>query len=115
MIHKITIDVEVPDGYEPTGEYRWPNPNEPFLAYTGNVVTMPIGDTVGRRGNRIILRKKWAFPAWFPNGRWLVYRYGSWYVGDRELNSGLMAERVWEFHGEIFVPPTCPNQIQCVR
>jgi hypothetical protein len=33
MIHKEVIlrDVEIPDGYEPTGEYRVPLDDEPFL------------------------------------------------------------------------------------
>lgn len=108
MIQKITIDVEVPDGYEATGEWRWPNADEPFLTVAGTVCTMHIGDTVGRRGNRIILRKKWAFPAWFPNGWWLMYCGGDWYVRDYVCGAKhvVKAEAAYAIHGEVFTPPT---------
>jgi hypothetical protein len=57
MIHKEVIlrDVEIPDGYEPTGEYRSPVVNEPFL-YDGNVISAHNHST-----KRLILRK---IPQW---------------------------------------------------
>jgi hypothetical protein len=69
MIHKEVIlrDVEIPDGYEPTGEYRVPSDNETFLPCV-----------------RIILRK---VPVWrdpvLPADAGKLCRYwndGSWYT-----------------------------------
>jgi hypothetical protein len=54
---QITINVSPPDGYEVTGEYRWPQPNEPFLTSTGTACACHDNDQCGRRQNRIILRK----------------------------------------------------------
>lgn len=123
MIQQITISVEAPAGYEATGEYREASPGEPFLTLTGGAQTIHNNDQCGRKGKRIILRKQWAFPAWFKNGWWL-YNCGSNRWAACELQpicppnvyweKAIEANRLWEFHGETFVAPPVPS-IQCVR
>jgi hypothetical protein len=50
----INLNVDVPDGYETTGEYRQPIIEEPFLDEAGKLFA---GKFAGHCGPRIILRR----------------------------------------------------------
>lgn len=52
MKHKVTIEVEVPEGWEPTGEFRAPVVSEPYLGHE----SIFLSDGRSPRP-RIILRK----------------------------------------------------------
>ena len=113
----LTVDLDVPEGYELTGELRLPKRGETILCpkevvkyiYTDHITDMcPL------------LRKVWKPPAWLPNGCW-VYRFcDDWYVSTTEpqsCDSGKsyrspcnfgMLELVRLFGGE-FVPPSVNN------
>lgn len=116
MIQQITISIDVPDGYEFVG-YREPMPCEPWLSPSGYVRSTTMYEHDSLKVKRIILRKKWAFPAWFAAG-WFLEKneYGDWHVTkDRSWTwNGIKAEMLWAFHGETFNPPTV-DKLQCVR
>jgi hypothetical protein len=54
---KFEIEAEIPEGYEPTGEYRQAKTGEPWID-GGRVCSVPTNYAV------IILREKWQWPAW---------------------------------------------------
>ena len=77
---KIEIEVDVPDGWEATGEYRVPYIGDFYVHHTGsspiafqNVVIGPRNVVIGPR---IILRKKYVPPSWLKPGTW-IYKHGS--------------------------------------
>lgn len=118
MIQQITIQIETPEGYEATGEYRFPRVGEPFMSVSGNAVIPTDADSCNRRMNRIILKKVWSFPAWFGNG-WELRRDfvspGTWTVHKSDFGRFMFADALWAFHGETFAPPTGIEKLQCVR
>jgi hypothetical protein len=127
MYQQLTIGVEVPAGYEATGEFRWPKAGEPFLTNSGTASNSSANDVCGLSQNRIILRKLWSFPEWFGKGWWLyknchssnwlvtdcepsVHSIGSCMVGWQQAWPGsacITATELWQFHGEEFTPPSC--------
>lgn len=86
-MHKETIEVtlDVPDGYELTGEYKEPNKDgsDSFIGYDGTKLSGHSLDTYGRK--RFILRQAWTPPAWMPEGYWL-YRMNSsdWFLAKNQ-------------------------------
>jgi hypothetical protein len=54
---KFEIKADIPEGYEPTGEYRQAKTGEPWID-GGRVCGVPTNYAV------IILREKWKWPAW---------------------------------------------------
>lgn len=82
-LQKVTLDVDVPEGYEATGEWRRPIGDEPHIIGDGRVMVAHPNDFGARMLYRIILRKlpdpveEWlAQHPWLPEGRW-VYRFAS--------------------------------------
>ena len=65
---KVSLDVTIPEGYEPTGEYRSPEIDEYYLSTAGDARV-----AYGSYGQpRIMLRKK----AWVPvDGELYYYMY----------------------------------------
>jgi len=59
---KFEIEAEIPEGYEPTGEYRIIGVDEPFLNSATGIVS--VGSETLSMCKRIILRKK----RWIPVG-----------------------------------------------
>ena len=53
---KFEIDVDIPDGYEPTGEYRYPRSGEPFMSPLEVKATTTFNPR--GTGRRLILREK---------------------------------------------------------
>lgn len=117
MIQRITINVSIPDGYEATGDFRWPVVGDLFLTEDGDTVAHA---SVSYWSPRFILRKKWAFPKWFAAGwfLWFNTAYNKWVVCERVFEgtntSGFFATDIWAFHGETFVPPTHAKKLQNV-
>ena len=58
---KVTIEVDVPDGYEPTGEYRCPEGHEAYLTDSGKLQYANVRFECIKC---IILRKQFEWPAW---------------------------------------------------
>lgn len=124
-LQKVTIEVDVPEGYEATGEWRWPRTGEPALTTTGRAFCAHADDECGRRGARIILRKlpdpveEWlAQHSWLPVGRW-VYRHhgGYWWITDKQpephrdaydvsdASYDIGVEEIARVFGHTFTPP----------
>ena len=70
---KFEIEAEIPEGYEPTGEYRQAKTGEPWID-GGRVCSVPTNYAV------IILREKWQWPAWLKADyvEWNIYT-GVWH------------------------------------
>lgn len=73
--HELTIRVEVPDGYELTGEFRIPVRGERVLFHTGQETAVEIVTeymlNVAPKRPRIIVRRAWIAPSWIPDGAWV--------------------------------------------
>lgn len=121
---KVTLDsLEIPCGFEPTGEYRQPRKGETYLNPCNTTVVNALDDY---SSCRIILRKTWQPPSWIPNGYW-IYRASlvSWRVCRTEpIECGvgrwngvdsLSAHTLASFYDDKeFVPPT-HSKIQVIR
>jgi len=55
---RFEIEAEIPEGYEPTGEYRLGMQGDSWLSVDGSV-GRGCAETL-----RVILREKWQWPAW---------------------------------------------------
>lgn len=76
----LTVVLEVPEGYELTGEFREPLKGDTFLMYGDRG-----GITTGSRVfARPILRKVWQPPKWLPGGRWVWKFDGRWWASQTE-------------------------------
>lgn len=62
----IQLDIDIPEGYEATGEFRLPKTGEYRIGVRGNVVET--GDADWHFMPSIIIRPKWQPPACFPKG-----------------------------------------------
>ena len=122
----VMMEVDVPPGYEATGEYRAANVGEIYMGAHEPVVFQTNAMGVWPR---IILRPKWQPPACFPEGTWLYQCFGDyWYLSNIEppphlFNStwhirrddALPAPDFAAFHGEKFTPPEGVTTIQVLR
>lgn len=113
---KSEIEVDVPDGWEATGEWR--------PARQGEAVIHPdhchafVMNTEGM-SNRIILRKKYVPPSWLKPGTWLFQtESGIWYASRSEPNGtkplysyGPEATLHRDIFPDFVPPPTNPYQI----
>ena len=93
-LQKVTLEVDVPEGYEATGEWRWPRTGEPALTTTGRAFCAHADDECGRRGSRIILRKlpdpveEWlAQHPWLPEGCYVYRCQGELFISRWEPHS----------------------------
>lgn len=120
MIQKITIDVDIPEGYDAI-DFRLPLVDDIYRTMFGTAVACSRTDIFSVGQERIILRKKWAFPAWFKSGWWLFKTQpGTWYVGQNNWFYGsdttaFYAPLLWEFHGQEFESPIGVKELQCQR
>lgn len=83
-MHKetITVTVDVPDGYELTGELRPPKAGEISLMW-GNPISFYKWNE-DASAPCFILRKAWIPPAWMPEGYWLYKAADGWYISKTE-------------------------------
>lgn len=110
---QVTIDANAPYGYEFVGEYRWPQPGEPWLDSGGNV-RVAENSLSSRNFNCLILRRSWVPPAYLPEGCWLFETADKWFISDVEPGIGnvadldsarINAKEFAKLHGETFEPP----------
>ncbi len=59
---QITIEVDIPDGYEATGEFRLPDESREFWLSLTARLCFPHNGQPTCDGPRIIVRKKWQWP-----------------------------------------------------
>ena len=109
----VMMEVDVPPGYEATGEWRPAQEGECFL---DDVSSDP--EVAGRNHDysSIILRPKWQPPACFPDGagigRWTQTGRG-WWVTHNGVT--LDADDLAQIYGETFTPPEGVTTIQVQR
>ena len=78
MKQEITITVDIPEGYEATGEYRRAEDSDVWLGSEASVMRG------GNMNSRIILRKKWTAPEFLRPG-WIAQMFdGRWFWSDTE-------------------------------
>lgn len=121
------ITADIPEGYEPTGEFRTPKEGEYSISTGGCRHGVHKWSEDGNSGPRVILRKAWHPPKCFPNGAWVYKGYKSfdWFVVQgfkpREIGNsgryqgngtGVEADRLAALFGETFTPPEHTNCIQ---
>jgi hypothetical protein len=114
---KQKIEIDVPAGYEATGEYRCAKVGEWYFDCCSNAVECKQYTTCGQYP---ILRKVWELPKWF-TPKWYLYKNchtEAWMVTDEHPNGNsfgyshkwgfsMDAKALWAFHGETWVePPT---------
>ena len=124
---EITIKLNVPEGYELTGEYRTPRYADAYLTIIGNIS----GCRHFVKGSRFILRKKWRAPDWIPDGAWVYQhgqtgvwwvarskpsyddRYGSgvWLDGTGDGTGDVHAMSIARLHNDTFSPPP----VDCIQ
>ena len=124
---KVTVEIDVPDGYKATGELRYPVPLVDYYLLINPVRVGHLKSLQSTTGPRFILRKSWEPPAWLPDGCW-VYLNGhskKWIVTNKEpewyRGFGSCIDGCWEnadyatcigadelasiHYGETFTPP----------
>lgn len=82
MNQTFNLSIEVPDGYEATGEYRTPTNGETYLTPGGVVATGPAEERY------FILRRGWIPPTWLPVDNWLYNNSEQWCITNREPRQG---------------------------
>lgn len=105
---QFTIDVDVPEGYEPVA-YRPPRAREVYLR-DGQATEATF---TCERLSAVILRKKWEPAAWMPKGARL-YRgcLGAWKFEKHGAPGNVDAVVLAALYGETFIPPpTSPVQL----
>lgn len=114
---EITIKVDIPDGYEATGEFRFPRKGESHLEWPDMNNIMVAGlDYVHKR--HIILRKKWQWPEWLKlpyiamdhNGEWFAFSEKPTKY-DTDWDGGLFACPLSAKYFD-FTPPECTDWTQ---
>jgi hypothetical protein len=92
MKQSVTTEVEIPDGYAATGEFRLPQPYEYYLNCFGEAKTHTDPDYPA-----FILKKSWVWPKWLKakyiakdiDGCWFGYMLKPRYDKNYWLPSGL--------------------------
>jgi hypothetical protein len=131
-----TIDIQIPDGYEWTGEVRKPVKGDLYIFHCPRFKSLNKNGKVAVAvdGNfdyeYPIVRKTWTAPACFPKGSWLYRDFcGTWFVSDQipkrtgnsyersTIHFSCQADALCKLvggKGEVFVPPTDTYCIQIV-
>lgn len=80
MNQTFSITVDVPQGYEATGEYRPAIGEEIYLDRDseGGIEAGP-----SRAGSHFILRRAWMPPTWLPIDNWLYWNGSEWKITNR--------------------------------
>lgn len=122
---QITIEVDIPDGYEATGEFRLPDESRECWLSNFSAVCEPHGGRATVHGPRLILRKKWQWPDWL-KAPWIAMdKNGEWYAYKEQpdLMDGFVT---WQSSGPAshtlidsgmfdFTPPECTDWKQSLR
>jgi hypothetical protein len=66
------ITAEIPEGYEPTGEFRGVSKGEHYITMLGDVL-LSTGDDPRSELPRVILRPVWQWPEFIKPGTWFAY------------------------------------------
>ena len=82
MKQEITITVDIPEGYEATGEFRYPVSGELYLENEGCADRASSEQIFGR--HRFILREKWAPPEFLRPGWIAMDDDGNWFWHESE-------------------------------
>lgn len=86
MKQQVTIEVDIPEGYEATGEFRGVNPGDGFyLDDFGAAVPRTNDISLGTR-KRLILKKKWVWPAWLTAHCIAMDADGNWYAYENDAD-----------------------------
>lgn len=118
----ITIEVDIPDGYEATGEFRLPDESRECWLSNFSAVCEPHDGRATVHGPRLILRKKWQWPEWIKLPYIAMQPNGDWY-GFSDKPSFQDGFR-WDGHGFVyllspdyfdFTPPECTDWRQSLR
>ena len=86
MLQTLTIETEVPDGYEAVA-FRQPVSGEYYLSVVDTVLKC-VGEPLG---SRLVLRKAHVWPEWLPDGWVAVDSNGAvyWYENKPKLEDGV--------------------------
>lgn len=115
---KLNVYVDVPQGYELTGEFRQPKRGENFL------LDSIAACATSHKGAYPILRKVWEAASWMPKGSYLYKEiYGTWFFSKscptprydgsyRSTGEEANAVMLASLYGKTFVAPTHSNCIQ---
>jgi hypothetical protein len=121
----ITLTIDVPEGYELTGEFRPPKQGEQVRCDDGRVIAAPHDFCAPF----FILRRTWQPPAWIPDGVWVYRMYqDAWFITNMEpitrdghytmrhdVNAvAVDANSLAGLHNDTFTPPPV-NKIQVKR
>lgn len=81
-MHKqqITIEIDIPDGFEATGEFRIPDERNEYWLSSGGELCGPHNGMATVCGNRIILRKIWEWPTWLKMPYIAMDKDGLWFA-----------------------------------
>jgi hypothetical protein len=89
---KQTLELEVPEGWELTGEYRFSRDGEHFLTSLGKVVKHRLSDAIPR----IIVRQDWQWPEWL-KAPWIAMdKSGDWFAYDGKPVLGQQSSISWK-------------------
>jgi hypothetical protein len=118
---KLEIEVEVPEGYEATGEFRLPKKGDYFLNSCGDL-NLSTNDWNNSNymnsyaNQRIILRKKYQWPTWLKARYIAMDKDKGWWAYD---SRPILYERGWKIgegrafnlrHNLVdFTPPECSD------
>ena len=120
---QITIEVDIPDGYEATGEFRCPNVGE-YWIYDHCLPACGLGFVLPH-SPRLILRKTWQWPEWL-KAPWIAMdKNGEWYAY-KEQPDLMDCFVTWQSSGPSslvlidcllfdFTPPECTDWKQSLR
>ena len=99
-LQAFTITADVPDGYEPTGEYRKPKAGE-YINFSG-IRHVTDGHLYGN--DYVILRPVWKWPEFVKPGCWIAMdKNGNWAFYDEEPHITLNGGNEWLPRGAAFV------------
>lgn len=111
---KYELDVDVPEGFVLTGEYRSPKWGEWFLEKLSNCEGQATKIHEAYVGSRLILKKAWTPEPWMPKGcelrydKWVEY----WCFGRPESRTiDWPAYELADLYGETFVPPPDESRV----
>lgn len=117
---KQTLELEVPEGWELTGEYRAPKPGDYFINSRGRVfdycstqLTTP----------KPIVRRVWQWPEWLKAGWTAMDKNGIWWAytekprvsGNGWTSPGIGIYEVINSQLLDFTPPPCDGWRQSLR
>lgn len=82
MNQTFSLSIDVPDGYEATGEYR--------KAVSGDIILLSDGTAMAwvalspTAEKHFILRRAWTPPTWLPIDNWLYFNGSKWRLTNRQ-------------------------------